>query len=358
MIIRPRRPLFHVPSVFWLVDLPSFRRRILMFGDNGKKKRGYKLLRDANSGELLTQYVKVKKTEAIVAVTAVVQSTASLVFISFVSILNQRGLFRSELKSKVWAFVEFAALLLVSTSLVLSAVSLAYISRKKARLRKLLENSDTKISDAEPLCAVEHCAESTSPIVNGSFVLEVLATSVLLVNQVLVVVDIFCPYGFQELHKSWGMPFSTPCLVDLVALAILLAASVLRVIAADEKRRKDLTTGSKKPQCKVGVFSYITLPLLSLCVGICSTVGKVLQGMESNAVIEIGKDSHGTFPLGFTIKAVCVALVICLGVYKAVSAVSEYIEVKTRFEMESGHVKHAIEKSDQAETLGVQSILD
>ncbi|ACT69525.1 hypothetical protein ACJZTR_02395 [Neorickettsia risticii] len=330
-----------------------------MFGNNRKKKSKYKLLQSTQSSELLSQYTKVKKAEAVVAVSAVIQSIASLVFVSFVSVLNQRGLFRSELKGKIWTFVEFAALLLVLTSLVLSVVSSAYISGKKARLRKLLENSDAKISDTELFYAVERCAESTSSIVNGSSALEILATSVFLVNQVLTIAEIFHPYGFRGLHKSWGMPFSAQCLIDLVALAILLAASVLRVIAADERRRKDITTGNKKSQHKAaGVFSYISLPLFSLCIGICATVAKVLQGMESNAVIEIDKDSHGTFPLGFTIKAVCVVLVLCLGVFKAISAVIEYINVETRFEMESGDVKRAIEKGDCTETLGVQSIPD
>ncbi|QHD65277.1 hypothetical protein [Neorickettsia findlayensis] len=330
-----------------------------MFSDSRKKKSEYKCLQSTQSTELLYQYVKIKKAEAVVAVSAVVQSIASLIFVSFVSIVNQRGLFRSELKGKIWTFVEFAALILVCTSLVLGAVSFAYIGRKKAKLRELLENSHDKIADTELSRAVRHCAEGTSSIVNGSFALEILATSIFLASQVLIIVEIFHPYGFRTLHKSWGMPFSAQCLIDLVALAILLAASVLRVIVADERRRKDLTTSSKKSQHKVaGVFSYISLPLFSLFIGICSTVAKVLQGMEGNAVIEIDKDPHGTFPLGFAIKAVCVALVICLGVHKAVSAVIEYVNVETRFEIENGDVRRAIEKCDCAETLGVQSISD
>lgn len=324
------------------------------FSDDEEKEV---LLPGVRSQDLFACYNRIKKTEATLAIASIIQNVTGLVSVSLISVLNQSGVFRPELRGKIWTFVEVASLVLVMFYLTLGLTSYTYIERKKAQFRKMLDMASEEDYDPNLLKVMLKGVEKPSRILRASSVLEITATLIFLASEVMAVAEIFHPYGLKDFHIPLGLPFNTQCLVELTALTLLLACSVLRVVSADEQRRRE----SSQSQCtskKSGVFPYLLLPLFAFFTVTFSTLGKILQGMEKTGMIEIGKDDFGSFPLGHLMRGACAMLAVCLSIYKLFGALAEKTAIEVRSNLATGRRKLPIDEARLSRAVGTQPFLD
>ncbi|AHX11493.1 putative membrane protein [Neorickettsia helminthoeca str. Oregon] len=290
---------------------------------------------------LLAKCERIKKLEVYLGVLSVFSGIATFVFIYVAACLAQAGLFRRDLKEQVWTFIEIVSLVLAVTCVAMHLVSRCYVVRGKANLRSELDeihklDKVSAIEDAEyqeNLKLVEKCLKAPCFLQRAAFNFEFAASLIFLASELIAVIEIFVPYGLRNCHKSLGIPVNLQSAVDFSALTLVIVASVLKIMVADEQRRREHDEKESDPSKKQGRFSsYFALPLLACLLVICSTIGKVVQSMENSGAIVVGRTGNGTVPVGYIIRAISLSALIVLGVIKVFSSIGEHAIVNSKLD--------------------------